>query len=91
MDETEDADDHIDNNKVFFIGSNKERFNFNIFSRPLNFHLDISNGKITLKKAEIDQRNLNKKIEELKYNYKPKKNKKKNKKKRNKGSIDACK
>ena len=39
---------------------------------PLNFLLDIFNGKITLKKAEINQRDLNKKIEELKYNYKPK-------------------
>ena len=49
----------------FFIGSMKENFN-------LNFLLDIFNGKITLKKAEINQRDLNKKIEELKFNYKPK-------------------
>ena len=49
----------------FFIGSMKEKFN-------LNFLLDIVNGKITLKKAEINQRDLNKKIEELKFNYKPK-------------------
>ena len=52
--------------------------NFNIFSMPLNFLLDIFNGKITLKRAEINQRDLNKKTEELKYNYKPK-NEKKNK------------
>ena len=44
---------------------------------PLNFLLDIFNGKITLKKAEINQRDLNKKIEELKYNYKPKNEKEK--------------
>ena len=49
----------------FFIGSMKEKFN-------LNFLLNIFNGKITLKKAEIKQRDLNKKIEELKFNYKPK-------------------
>ena len=51
--------------------------NFNIFSMPLNFLLDIFNGKITLKRAEINQRDLNKKTEELKYNYKPKNEKKK--------------
>ena len=49
----------------FSSGSMKEKFN-------LNFLLDIFNGKITLKKAEINQRDLNKKIEELKFNYKPK-------------------
>ena len=65
----------------FFIGSMKEKFN-------LNFLLDIFNGKITLKKAEINQRDLNKKIEELKFNYKPKNEKEIN---RNKWSIGACK
>ena len=72
MDEIEDANSDIDYNKLFYIDSNKEKFNFNIFSMPLNFLSDIFNGKITLKKAEINNRNLNKKIEELKYNYKPK-------------------
>ena len=71
MDEVEDAGDGIENNKLLFIGSNKEKFNFNIFCTPLNFLLDIFKGIITLKKAKINQRNLNKKIEELKYNYKP--------------------
>ena len=68
----QNADDDINNNKLLFVGSNKEKYNFNIFSMPLNFLLDIFNGKITLKKAEINQRDLNKKIEELKFNYKPK-------------------
>ena len=77
MDEIEDADNDIDYNKLLFIGSNKEKFNFKIFSTPLNFLLDKFNGKFTLKKAEINQRDLNKKIEELKYNYKPKNEKEK--------------
>ena len=80
IDEIEDANNDIDHNKFFFIGSNKEKFNFNTFRRPLNFLLDILNGKITFKKAEINQRDLNKKIEKLKYNYEPKKMKKKKKK-----------
>ena len=77
MDEIEDANSDIDYNKLFYIDSNKEKFNFNIFSMPLNFLSVIFNGKITLKKAEINNRNLNKKIEELKYNYKPKNEKEK--------------
>ena len=77
MDEIEDADNDIDYNKLLFIGSNKEKFNFNIFSTPLNLLLDIFNSKITLTKAEINQKDLNEKIEELKYNYKPKNNKEK--------------
>ena len=77
MDEIEDAGNDIDYNKLLFIGSNKEKFNFNIFSTPLNFLLDKFNGKFTFKKAEINQRDLNKKIEELKYNYKPKDEKEK--------------
>ena len=77
MDEIDDANDDTYYNKLIFIGSNKEKFDFNIFSTPLNFLLDIFNGKITLKKAEINQRDLNKKIEELKYNYKPKNEKEK--------------
>ena len=73
----EDANNDIEYNKLFFIRSNKEKFNFNIFSTPLNFLLDIFNGKITLRKAEINQRNLNKNVEELKYNYEPKNEKEK--------------
>ena len=51
----EDADDDIDNNKLPFIGSNKEKINFNIFSMPLNLLLDFFNGKITLTKTEINE------------------------------------
>ena len=51
MNEIEDADDDINNNKFLFVGSKKEKFNFNIFSMPLYFLLDIFNGKITLKKG----------------------------------------
>ena len=76
MDRIEDAD-NLDYNKLLFIGSNKENFNYNIFSTPLNFLLDDFNGKITFKKAENNQRDLNKKIEELNYNYKPKNEKEK--------------
>ena len=72
MDEIKDADNDIDIYKLVFIGSNKEKSNFNIFRMPLDFFLVIYNGEITLKEAEISQRNLEKKIEELKYNYKPK-------------------
>ena len=71
MDEVKGADKDIDIYKLVFIGSNKENFNFNIFKMPLNFLLVIYNGEITLKEAEISQINLEKKMEELKYNYKP--------------------
>ena len=77
MNEIKNAGNDIDYNKLLFIGRNKEKLNFNIFSTPLNFLLDIFNGKITLSKAEINQRDLNEKIEELKYNYKPKNEKEK--------------
>ena len=39
---------------------------------PLNFLSAICNSEITFKKTEISQRNLETKIEELKYKYKPK-------------------
>ena len=72
MYEIKDADDDIDDGKLFFIGSNNKNFNFNTFYKPLNFILAIYNGEISLKEAEFKQRNLEKKIEELKFNYKPK-------------------
>ena len=72
MDEIEDSDDGIDVYKLVFIGSNREKFNFNIFGKPLNFLSAIYNGEITLKKAEILQRDLDKSIEKLKFNYKAK-------------------
>ena len=37
MDEIEDADDDIDDGKLLFIGDNKEKFNFNTFSKQLIF------------------------------------------------------
>ena len=46
MDEIEDVNNDIDYNIIIFIGSNKEKINFNIFSTPLNFLLDIFNSKI---------------------------------------------
>ena len=68
MDELEDANNDNGYNKLLYIGD-KEKINFNIFRY---FLLDIFNGNITFKKAEINQRELNEKIKELKYNYKPK-------------------
>ena len=72
MDDIEDADDDIDIYKLAFIGSNKEKFNFNTFDMPLNFLLNIYNAKISLKKAEFEQKEIEKNIEELQFNYKPK-------------------
>ena len=77
IDEIEDADDDIDDGKLLFIGSNKEKFNFNTFNKPLNFISAIYNGEISLKEPEIKQRNLEEKIEELNFNYKPKNEKEK--------------
>ena len=37
-----------------FIGSNKEKFSFNIFRKPLNFISAIYNGEISLKEAEFN-------------------------------------
>ena len=39
---------------------------------PLSFISAIHNGEISLKEAEFKQRDLEKKIEELQFNYKPK-------------------
>ena len=69
IDEIKDADNDIDKNRLVFIGSNRKKFNFNIFRMPLNFLSSIYNGAITLKEAEISQRTLEKKIEELKFGY----------------------
>ena len=49
MDEIEDADDNIDDGKLSFIGSKKEKFNFNSFRKLLNFISAIYNGNISLK------------------------------------------
>ena len=61
IDEIKDANDDIDDGKLLFIGNNKEKFNFNIFRMPLNFLSAIYNGEISLKEAEIKQRDLEKK------------------------------
>ena len=65
MDEIEDANDGINYGKLLFIGSNNEKFNFNTFNKPLNFISAIYNGKVSLKEAEISQRKIQNKIEEL--------------------------
>ena len=61
MDEIEDEDDGIDINKLVFICSNKEKFNFNTFKMPLNFLSNIYNGKISLKEAELSKKYRTKK------------------------------
>ena len=65
MDEIEDADDDIDDGKLLFIGNNREKINFNIFRKPLNFLSAIYNGEISLKEAEFSQKKIQKKIENL--------------------------
>ena len=46
-----------------------KKFIFNTFRMLLDFLSAIYNGEKSLKEAEISQRNLEKKIEELKFNY----------------------
>ena len=52
MGEIKDAIDDIDDGKLI-IGSNKEKFNFSTFNKPLNFILAISNGEVSLKETEF--------------------------------------
>ena len=66
MDKIKDADNDINIYKLAFIGSNREKLSFNTLRKPLSFLSAIYNGEITLKEAEISQRKLEKKIEELK-------------------------
>ena len=77
MDEIEGEDDDINKDKLLFIGSNKKKFNLNTFNKPLNFILAIYNGEISLKEADLKQRNLEEKIGDLQFNYKPKNEKEK--------------
>ena len=77
MDEIEEVNNDIDEHKLLFIGSNKEKFNFNTFRMPLNFLSDIYNGKISLKEVEFEQRDFLKKIDDLQFGYKSKYEKKK--------------
>ena len=76
-DEIKDANDVINIYELVFIGSNKKKIIFNTFKMPLDFLSAIYNGEISLKEAEIQQRDLEKKTEELKFNYKPKNEKEK--------------
>ena len=46
MDEIEEVNDGIDDGKLLFIGSNKEKFNFNTFRLSLSFFSAIYNGEI---------------------------------------------
>ena len=71
IDETEDADNDIDPKDLLFIDRNRKNFNFNIFGMSLSFLSAIYNGEMSLKEAEISQRKLEKKIEELKFGYRP--------------------
>ena len=72
MKEIEDADHDINKQKLVFIGTNQKKFNFNIFRMTLTFRSAIYNDEISLKEAEMSQRNLEQKIEEPKCNYRPK-------------------
>ena len=85
MDEIDEANNDTVNAKLLFIGSNEEKFNFNI-RKPLDFISAIYNAKISLKEAEIKQRDLEKEIEDLK-GYRLKNAEKE----KNKCSIDASK
>ena len=60
IEEIEDADDDIDYDKLLLINSNKEKFDFNTFRKPLIFISAIYNGEISLKEAEFFQKNLEK-------------------------------
>ena len=61
MDEIEETNKDTDIHKFAFIGRNKENFNFNVFHMPLNFLLNIFNAKTSFKKAEFEQREIEKK------------------------------
>ena len=65
IDKIEGADDDINNDELLFIGSNKEKFNLNIFDMPLNFLLNIYNTKLSLKEAEFEQKEIKRKREDL--------------------------
>ena len=77
MDEIEEVNIDIDIHKLLFIGSNKEKINFNTFRMSLNFRLDIYNGKLSLKEAEFKQRDLEIKIRDVQFDYNSKDGKEK--------------
>ena len=80
MDEIEEVNSVIDIHKPLFIGTNKEKFNFNTSRMPLNFLSDIYNGKISLKEAEFKQRDLEIEIRNLQFGYESKDKKEKEEK-----------
>ena len=57
---------------LFLLVGIRKNLALTFFRMPFSFLSAIYNGAILLKEAEFFQRNLKKKIEELKYNYKPK-------------------
>ena len=59
-DETGDVNDNIGHGKLLFIGSNKEKFNFNIVKKPLNFISGVCKGEISSKEAKFSQKILEK-------------------------------
>ena len=61
MGEIEGIHDDINIHMLFFIGSNKDNFNFNTFRMPLTFLSAIYNDEILLKEAEISQKKIRKK------------------------------
>ena len=61
MHEIEDPNDDIDIHKFVFIGSNKDKFNFNTFRMPLDFLSAVYNDEISLKEAEISLIKIEKK------------------------------
>ena len=67
MHEIEEANDDIDINMLAFIGNYNENVNFNTFKMPLNFFSDIYNGKISLKEAEFELKDLEIKIGDLQF------------------------
>ena len=70
--EDDDDDDDIDDGKLTFIGSDREKFNSNIFRKPLNFLSAIYNGKNSLKEVDFKQRDLEIKVRDLQFRYIPK-------------------
>ena len=59
MIELEDAEDDLDKEKLMFVGSNGEKFNFNPFKTLPDFLSNTYHGKITFKKS----RNASRKFE----------------------------
>ena len=61
MDEIEEVNHDINIYMLVFIGSNKEKSNFNTFRMPLYFLSAFHNGEISLKETETFQRKIEKK------------------------------